>query len=134
MDRTLEFLKELVETNGAPGFERDVTAGMAKRLTGVCPISKDKLGRFICEKVGDAKGPRVMLSGHLDEVGFLVKSVTKEGFVKFLGLGGWWGHVVLGQRLHIHTRKGIVLGVVGCKPPHELRDEDRKKVMELKDM
>lgn len=134
MDRTLEFLKELVETNGAPGFEREVAGVMARRLKGVGEISKDRLGSFICEKVGDAKGPRVMLAGHLDEVGFLVKSVTKEGFVKFLGLGGWWGHVVLGQRLHIHTRKGIVLGVVGCKPPHELRDEDRKKVMELKDM
>jgi endoglucanase len=45
-----------------------------------------------------------MLAGHLDEVGFLVKSVTREGFVKFLPLGGWWGHVVLGQRLVIRTR------------------------------
>ena len=75
-----------------------------------------------------------MLAGHLDEVGFIVKSVTKDGFVKFLPLGGWWGHVVLGQRLIIKTRKGDVLGVVGSKPPHELRDEDRKKVLEIKDM
>ena len=75
-----------------------------------------------------------MLAGHLDEVGFLVKSVTKEGFVKFLPLGGWWGHVVLGQRLIIKTRKGDVLGVVGSKPPHELADEDRKKVLEIKSM
>lgn len=134
MDRTLEFLKDLVTANGAPGFEGDVAEVMKKHLQGVGAVSSDRLGSFICEKVGDPKGPRVMLAGHLDEVGFLVKSVTKEGYVKFLGLGGWWGHVVLGQRLVIHTRKGPVLGVVGSKPPHELRDEDRKKVLELKDM
>jgi endoglucanase len=97
-------------------------------------LSRDRLGSFICTKPGDAKAPKVMLAGHLDEVGFLVKSVTKEGFVKFLPLGGWWGHVVLAQRLIIKTRKGDVLGVVGSKPPHELRDEDRKKVLEIKDM
>jgi len=134
MDRTLAFLKELVEANGAPGFERDIATVMARYLAGTGAVSKDRLGSFICEKVGDPKGPRVMLAGHLDEVGFLVKSVTKEGFVKFLPLGGWWGHVVLGQRLVIQTRKGPVLGVVGSKPPHELRDEDRKKVLEIKDM
>jgi endoglucanase len=75
-----------------------------------------------------------MLMGHLDEVAFMVKSITKEGFVKFLPLGGWWGHVVLGQRLIIKTRKGDVVGVVGSKPPHELRDEDRKRVLEVKDL
>jgi endoglucanase len=64
----------------------------------------------------------------------MVRSITKDGFIKFLPLGGWWGHVVLGQRLIIKTRQGDVLGVVGSKPPHELRDEDRKKVLEIKDM
>jgi putative aminopeptidase FrvX len=133
-DRTLEFLKELVEAHGVPGFEGDVARIMQKHLKGVGEFSRDRLGSFICEKPGDDKGPKVMLAGHLDEVGFLVKSVTKEGFVKFLPLGGWWGHVVLAQRLIIKTRKGDVLGVVGSKPPHELREEDRKKVLEIKDM
>ncbi len=64
----------------------------------------------------------------------LVKAITKEGYIKFLGLGGWWGHVVLGQRLIIRTRKGDVMGVVGSKPPHDLRDEDRRKVLELREM
>ena len=133
-DRTLEFLKELVDAHGVPGFEDDVAQVMRKHMTGVGELSRDRLGSFICEKVGESKGPKVMLAGHLDEVGFLVKSVTKEGFVKFLPLGGWWGHVVLCQRLIVKTRKGDVLGVVGSKPPHELRDEDRKKVLEIKDM
>ncbi len=134
MDRTLVFLKELVDAHGVPGFEDDVAKVMQKYLKGVGPFSKDRLGSFICEKVGEAKGPRVMLAGHLDEVGFMVRSITKEGFVRFLALGGWWGHVVLGQRLIIKTRQGDILGVVGSKPPHELRDDDRKKVLEIKDM
>ncbi len=133
MDRTLAFLKELVEAHGTSGFEGDVTKVMEKHLKGCGTFSRDRLGSFICEKKG-GPGPRVMLAGHLDEVGFMVKSVTKEGYVKFLPLGGWWGHVVLGQRLIIKTRKGDVLGVVGSKPPHELQDEDRKKVLEIRQM
>jgi endoglucanase len=134
MDATLEFLKELVEANGAPGFESDIFAVMQTHLKGVGTISRDRLGSFICEKKGSSAGPRVLLAGHLDEVGFMVKSVTKDGFVKFLPLGGWWGHVVLAQRLLIRTRKGDVIGVVGSKPPHELKDDDRKKVLEIKDL
>jgi len=134
MDKTQQFMKDLVEAHGAPGFEHLVGDVMQRYLKGVGTFSRDRLGSFICEKKGSSTAPRVMLAGHLDEVGFMVKSVTKEGFVKFLPLGGWWGHVVLAQRLIIKTRKGDVLGVVGSKPPHELRDEDRKKVLEIRDM
>jgi len=132
-DRTLKFLKDLVEAHGAPGFEGPVATVIENYLKGLATITRDRLGSIVCEKKGGA-GPRVMLAGHLDEVGFMVKAVTKEGYVKFLPLGGWWGHVVLAQRLVIKTRKGDVLGVVGSKPPHELRDEDRKKVLEIREM
>ena len=134
MDHTQRFLKDLVDAHGAPGFEGHVARVMQGYLKDVGPITRDKLGSFICEKRGSSDGPRVMLAGHLDEVGFMVKSISKDGFVKFLPLGGWWGHVVLAQRLIIKTRKGDVLGVVGSKPPHELRDEDRKKVLEIREM
>lgn len=134
MDRTEEFLQELTEAHGAPGYERDVASVMRRYLQGVGSFSSDRLGSFICEKKGTASAPRVMLAGHLDEVAFMVKSVSRDGYIKFLPLGGWWGHVVLAQRMTIKTRKGDVLGVVGSKPPHELRDEDRKKVLEIRDM
>jgi endoglucanase len=134
MESRQAFLKELLEAHGVPGAEQDVWKVMERRLKGVGAISRDRLGSFICEKRGSAAAPRVMLAGHLDEVGFMVKSVTKEGFVRFLPLGGWWGHVVLGQRMIIRTRKGDVVGVVGSKPPHDLREEDRKKVLEIREM
>lgn len=134
MDPMQTFLKDLVEAHGASGYEHEVGNVMARYLKGIGTHSRDRLGSFICEKKGSSAAPRVMLAGHLDEVGFMVKSVTKDGFVKFLGLGGWWGHVVLAQRVIIKTRKGDVLGVVGSKPPHELQNEERKKVLELKEM
>jgi endoglucanase len=127
-------LAELVETPGVPGAEQEVAHVLARRLQGIGRISRDRLGSFICEKAGSATAPRVMLAGHMDEVGFLVKSITPEGFVRFLGLGGWWGHVVLAQRVMIQTRRGDVIGVVGSKPPHELRGEETKKVLELQDL
>ncbi|HET7225752.1 MAG TPA: M42 family metallopeptidase [Candidatus Eisenbacteria bacterium] len=133
-DDSLRFLRDLVDAHGTPGDEGPVFDVMANRLKGVGPITRDKLGSFICEKKGSAREPKVMLAGHLDEVGFMVKSITKEGFVRFLPLGGWWGHVVLAQRLVVKTRRGDVIGVVGSKPPHELREEDRKKVLEIKDL
>jgi len=130
----LDFLRDLTQAHGAPGSETAVAEILARRLKGVGPITRDRLGSFVCEKKGDSATPRVMLAGHLDEVGFMVKSITKEGFVKFLPLGGWWGHVVLAQRLVIRTRRGDVLGVVGSRPPHELKDEDRRKVLEIRDL
>jgi endoglucanase len=76
-----------------------------------------------------------MLAGHMDEIGFMVKHITKEGFLKFLQLGGWFDQVLLGQRVIIKTRNnGDVVGVIGSRPPHLIPMDDRKKVVEKKDM
>jgi endoglucanase len=134
MDAVQKFLKDMVEAHGVPGYEGHVFEVMERYLAGLGPVSRDRLGSFVLEKRGSSAGPRVMLAGHLDEVGFMVKSVTKEGFVKFLPLGGWWGHVVLAQRMLIKTRQGDVIGVVGSKPPHELKEDERKRVLEIREM
>jgi endoglucanase len=70
----------------------------------------------------------------MDEIGFMVKLITKEGFLRFTPLGGWWDQVLLGHRVRIKTNKGTILGVIGAKPPHLLTEEERKKVSEKKDM
>jgi endoglucanase len=75
-----------------------------------------------------------MLASHMDEIGFMINHITKEGFLKFLPLGGWWDQVLLGQRVLIKTHKGDLPGVIGAKPPHMLPPDDRKKVVERKDM
>jgi endoglucanase len=134
MDSTQALFKELTEAFGPPGHEDEIAGLMKKHLKGLGEVSQDGLGSIICKKTGKSAEPRIMLAGHMDEVGFMVKSITKEGFIKFLPMGGWWGHVVLAQKVRIRTRKGDVIGVVGSKPPHELQDEERRKVMDLKDM
>jgi len=134
MDSTESLLKELTEITGIAGFEKDVARAIEKHMKPLAKISYDRLGSIICRKDGSAKVPRVMLAAHMDEVGFLVKQITKEGFIKFIPIGGWFSQVILGQRVTVKTRKGDLVGVVGSKPPHELDDEERRKVVEIKDM
>ncbi len=80
-------------------------------------------------------GPKIMVAGHLDEVGFMVTRIDDKGFVYFQTVGGWWSQVMLAQRVTILTRKGgDVTGIIGSKPPHILSPEARKKPVEIKDM
>jgi endoglucanase len=134
VDPTTQLLKELTNANGASGHEEAAREVMASHLEGIGDIEYDRLGSLMATKKGTSDNPRILVDSHLDEIGFMVKEITKHGFIKFLPLGGWWGHVALGQRMRIITKKGTVLGVVGCKPPHMLKPEERKKVLEIADM
>ena len=133
-DATVELLRELTEAPGISGYEQEVREVIRRHLQEITTIEQDRLGSIVCRKDGKAKEPRIMLAGHMDEIGFIVKLVTDEGFIKFSPLGGWWGHVMLAQRVVIKTRKGDVIGLIGSKPPHILSDEERKKLQEPKDM
>lgn len=134
MDETLKMLKELTDAPGVPGYEREARLVMEKYLEPLAEVSRDRLGSVIGRKQGTAEGPRIMLAGHLDEVGFMVSLITDDGFLRFQQLGGWWDQVLLSQRVTVRTRKGDIVGVIGSKPPHVLSPEERKKVVEKKDM
>ncbi len=134
MDQTEALLKEITEAPGVPGYEGKVRAVIRRHLKDIAVIEQDKMGSIICKKAGLADSPRVMLAGHMDEIGFMVKFITKEGFVKFVPLGGWWDQVMLAQRVVIKTAQGDVFGVIGAKPPHMLPLEERQKMVEKKDM
>jgi putative aminopeptidase FrvX len=134
MDFTLKLLKELTETSGISGYETPIRAVVREYLANYGELSQDKIGSVICLKKGTTENPRIMLAGHMDEIGFMVKQITPEGFIKFLPLGGWFDQVLLGQRVIIHTHKGEVIGVIGAKPPHLLPAEEREKVVKRKDM
>jgi len=134
MDLTSQLLKELTEAHGIPGYEAPIREVVRKYLTPLGALSQDKIGSVICQKRGNSEAPRVMLAGHMDEIGFMVKHITKEGFIKFLPLGGWFDQVLLGQRVVIQTRKGEVVGVLGAKPIHMLSADERRKVVEKADM
>lgn len=133
-DSTLELLKELTEVKGIPGYEGEVRQVVRKYLEPLGELTQDKMGSVICKVPGSQEGPRVMLAGHMDEIGFMVKHITKEGFLKFLPLGGWFDQVLLGQRVVIKTKDGEVVGVIGAKPPHLLPPDERTKVVKKQDM
>jgi putative aminopeptidase FrvX len=133
-DSTLELLKELTEVNGVPGYEDQVRSIVRKHLEPLGELTQDKIGSVICEVKGSSDRPKVMLAGHMDEIGLMVKHITKEGFLNFLPLGGWSDQVLLGQRVVIKTKEGEVVGVIGAKPPHLLPADERTKIVKKKDM
>jgi putative aminopeptidase FrvX len=134
MDFTENLLKELTEAPGVSGYESPIRSIVRNHLKNYGDLSQDKIGSVICRKEGSSSTPRVMLAGHMDEIGFMVKQITPEGFIKFLPLGGWFDQVLLGQRVTIQSSKGEVVGVIGAKPPHLLPADERDKVVKRKDM
>ncbi|QPC47177.1 M42 family metallopeptidase [Mangrovibacillus cuniculi] len=135
-NETLTMLKELTDANGVPGNERAAREVMKKWIAPYATeIETDGLGSLIAKKIGEENGPKIMVAGHLDEVGFMVTSITDKGFVRFQTVGGWWSQVMLAQRVTITTRSGEeITGVIGSKPPHILPPEARKKPVDIKDM
>lgn len=134
MDSVELLLKNLTEAHGLPGYETQIRAVVRNYLQPLGALSQDKLGSVICQVVGSNKTPRIMVAGHMDEIGFMVKQLSKDGFIKFLPLGGWFDQVLLGQRVLIKTQTGDILGVIGAKPPHMLSPDERSKVVLRKDM
>jgi putative aminopeptidase FrvX len=136
LDPTLQMFRELTEAPGAPGHEHVARDVMRKFIEPYADhIYTDNLGSLIAEKKGTIEtGPKVMIAGHLDEIGLMITHITDKGFLRFQTLGGWWGQVMLAQRVTILTRQGEIEGVIGSKPPHILSPEARKKPVEIKDM
>lgn len=135
LDETLTMLKDLTDAKGIPGNEREVREVMKKYIAPYADeVTTDGLGSLIARKVGKEGGPKIMVAGHLDEVGFMITQIDDKGFLRFQTVGGWWSQVMLAQRVTIVTKKGEVIGVIGSKPPHILSPEARKKPVEIKDM
>lgn len=135
MDATEQLLREISEAPGPSGYEAPAREVMRRALSGLAAeVEQDKLGSLIARLPGTSDRPRIMLAGHLDEVGFLVRYITDNGFIRFLPLGGWWNLVLLAQQVVIMTSKGPVTGVIGAKPPHLLKEEERNKVVEKEAM
>ncbi|WP_430784699.1 M42 family metallopeptidase [Virgibacillus flavescens] len=130
---TKDLFKTLTELQGAPGNEHLVRKFMKGELEKYSDnVIQDNLGGVFGVRNGD--GPKVMVAGHMDEVGFMVTNITENGMLRFQTLGGWWNQVMLAQRVQIMTENGPIVGVIGSIPPHNLTPEQRKKPMEIKNM
>lgn len=132
--KSLELIKEMALAHGPSGFEGEIKKLIQKHLNGKAEFSQDNLGSLICKKTGSHSAPRIMIPGHMDEIGFMVNSITKNGFIKFIPLGGWWDQVLLAQKVTIKTSKGDREGIIGSTPPHLLSVKERQEVVEKKNM
>lgn len=131
--KAVSLLQELTEAHSVPGHEDEVRAIFVDELESCGELATDRNGSVFCEC--GAAGPRVLVAGHMDEVGFLVQNITTEGFVQFVPVGGWWEHNLLSQRVEILTRGGDkILGVVSSRPPHFLPENQRRQVMSIDQM
>jgi putative aminopeptidase FrvX len=129
-----KFLKRLLDATGPSGFE-----------AGPAAIWREEANRFAGEVRADVSGnslatvnvggrPRVMLAGHIDEIGLMVTHVDDDGFLYFEGIGGWDPQVLVGQRVRLLTKDGVVRGVVGRKPIHLIREEEKEKAAKIREM
>ncbi len=132
---TLGFLKELTEIVAPSGFEEPALRRVKEYAEKFADeVRQDKLGSLIFVKKGSSERPRVLVAGHIDEIGFIVTSITKEGYITFTNIGGWFDQVLLAQRVVVRGKKGEITGVIASKPPHLLSPEERQKVVTMKQM
>jgi endoglucanase len=131
-ERSIALLKELTEAHGIAGYEHSVRIIFRKHATG--DILTDKLGSvYVCRK-GSSDTPRVMLAGHLDEVGFMVQSITSDGYIRFVQLGRTWEPVLLSQKVRIITENEEIIGTVAAKPPHFMTEEEFVKPLKIENL
>jgi endoglucanase len=130
-----DVLRTLLTSPGPSGYEtapalawREAAGEFTSEVTG------DVVGSSVARVKGTGDGPLLAVIGHIDEIGLIVRHVDDKGFLWFESIGGWDPQILVGQRVEIATRDGVVPGVVGKKPIHLLKDEARKKVPELKDL
>ncbi len=130
----LIFLKELIETISPSGYEADAAKKWIDRTKKFSDkIERDVHGNSIA--VLNEKGHiKIMIAGHIDEIGYMVKYIDKEGYIYFSTVGGIDAHLIPGQRVIIKARKGKVLGVIGKKPVHLLEERERTKVAKIEQL
>ncbi|HHX78953.1 MAG TPA: M42 family metallopeptidase [Acholeplasmataceae bacterium] len=134
----LKFLKNISEIDGVSGHEKEVREFMKKEFLTVLPeenLSYDRLGSIIAKKEGLAGGPKILITGHMDEIGMIVTQITDDGFLKFQTIGGWWSQVMSSQKYTITASNGKkIRAVIGSIPPHILQKEQLLKPVDVKDM
>jgi putative aminopeptidase FrvX len=129
-----DVLRRLLEAPGPSGYETAPAAVWREAASSFAEVSADPVGSSVARVAGTDGGPRLAVVAHIDEIGLVVTHVDDEGYLYFRGVGGWDAQILVGQRIELATRGGPVTGVIGKKPIHLLRDEDRKKVAEIKEL
>ena len=127
----MNLMRELCLASGISGHEDEVANIIERELKDVADsIERDNMGNIIATKKGSKKAPKIMLAAHMDEIGFLVRFIDDNGFIKFSKIGGIVDSILVNLTVTIHSSVGEdVIGVIGSKPPHVTKPEERKKVI-----
>jgi len=127
-----ELLRELTEAHGVSGYEDSIRDIVKRELKGICEISADSMGNLICVKKGSG-AKKIMIAAHMDEIGFVVKHIDKDGFMRLNPLGGWDPRQMNSQRVKIQTKSGPITGILmyGTKPAHLLSEAEKKEGQNL---
>ncbi|MGH2865348.1 MAG: M42 family peptidase [Solirubrobacteraceae bacterium] len=131
-------LRELLAARGPSGYETAPARVWREGAAGFAQVSTDILGTplALVEPAPGYEHPprRLLVMGHIDEIGLIVTHIDDDGYLWFREVGGWDAQILVGQRVVLDTSKGPVIGVIGKKPIHLLREEERKKVAEIRDL
>jgi len=133
MEQLQDLLEKLSNAHGISGSEGSIKDIMEEEIKPyVDEVRTDKMGNLIATKKGT--GPTIMLASHMDEIGLMVKYIDDNGFLRFVKIGGWFDPTLHSQRVIVHTKNGPLTGVIGSKPPHVMKEEDKKKPVKADDM
>ena len=132
-ESSITFLKRLLDTPGPSGFESAPARVWRDEARAFAEVSNDVAGNSLAV-VNPNGAPTIMLAGHIDEIGLIITYIDDEGYCYIAGIGGWDSQVLVGQRIRIMGRNGDVFGVIGKKPIHVIKAEDRKKASQMTDL
>jgi endoglucanase len=129
-----DILHKLVTAAGPSGYEQAPAAVFREAAAAFAEVSFDSVGSTVARVPGTGDGPSVAIVGHIDEIGLIVHHIDDDGFLWFTAVGGWDPTILVGQRVELATRSGRIVGVVGKRPIHLMKEDDRKKVPQLKEL
>ncbi len=132
-DSSIVFLKRLLDTPGPSGFEAAPARVWRAEAAAFATVRADVVGNSLATVEGNG-GPTILLAGHIDEIGVIVTYVDENGFVYFEPIGGWDPQVLVAQRMRFVGRNGDVFGVIGKKPIHLIKPEEREKASKITDL
>jgi putative aminopeptidase FrvX len=130
-----ELLQRLLEAPGPSGHETDPARAWRESCAGFTDeVGSDTLGSSYARVAGTDDGPKLAVIGHIDEIGMHVSHIDDEGHLRLGEIGGWDPAVLIGQRVSITTRDGVVVGVIGRKPVHLFEDDEQSKLPQFKEL
>src|SRR6476659_5981484 len=130
---SLKFLHQLLDTPGPSGFEAAPAKVWREQAAKFAKVRGDVAGNSLADVNADG-APTIMLAGHIDEIGVIVTYIDDEGYAYIAPIGGWDTQVLVAQRIRFIGRDGDVFGVVGKKPIHLMKTEERDKVSKFTDL